>query len=67
MRASVPNETKARVPHLHQYFHADVIKREGQNILLIIDHFTSMVSSTILKSEKPIDLKSGIIKLTTPV
>ena len=64
-RASIPNKTKARVPHPHRYFHADVIKREGQNILLIIDHFMSMVSSAIIASEKASDLKAGIINLTT--
>ena len=64
-KPSVINETKANVPQPHCYFHGDVIKREGQNILLIIDHFTSMVSSTILKSEKAADLKSGLINLTT--
>ena len=63
----ITDETKSNVPQPHRYFHADVIKREGQNILLIIDHFTSLISSTILASEKAHDLKAGIISLTTAV
>merc|ERR1712240_204538 len=44
-----------------------VIKREGQLILLVIDHFTSLVSATLIPSEKAQDLKLGIIGLTTPI
>merc|ERR1712240_908881 len=44
-----------------------VIKREGQLILLVIDHFTSLVSATLIPSEKAQDLKLGIISLTTPI
>ena len=66
-RVSVPDETKSKVPHPHRYFHADVIKREGQHILLIIDHFTSLVVAAIIPSEKAQDLKSGIINLTTSI
>ena len=36
-------------------------------ILLIIDHFTSLVSATLIPSEKAQDLKLGIISLTTPI
>ena len=35
--------------------------------MLIIDHFTSLVSSTLIKYEKEEDLKEGLIRLTTPI
>merc|ERR1712240_561645 len=44
-----------------------VIKREGQLILLVIDHFTSLVSAALIPSEKAQDLKLGIINLTTAI
>ncbi len=66
-KTSVPSETKSDAKHPHRSFHADVIKREGQYILLLIDHFTSLVLTKLIKSEKAEDLKSGIISLTTPV
>ena len=66
-RISVPDESKSQVPHPHRHFHADVIKREGQFILLVIDHFTSLVSAALIPSEKAQDLKLGIINLTTPI
>ena len=56
-KPAVIDETKSNIPQPHRFFHADVIKREGQNILIVIDHFTSMVLSTILQSEKTQDLK----------
>ena len=52
-------------PHTH--FHADVIKREGQHILIIIDHFTSLILTALVPSEKTSNLKAGIISLTTPI
>ena len=66
-KISVENETKSDARHPHRFFHADVIKREGQFILLITDHFTSLTSSKLIKSEKAEDLRSGLISLTTPV
>ena len=66
-KISVENETKSDARHPHRFFHADVIKREGQFILLLTDHFTSLTSSKLIKSEKAEDLRSGIISLTTPV
>ena len=66
-KPAIIDETKSNVLQPHRYFHADVIKRGGQNILIVIDLFTSMVSSTILQSEKTQDLRSGIINLTTPL
>ena len=66
-RISVPDESKSKVPHPHRYFHADVIKREGQYILLVIDHFTTLVTAALIPSEKAQDLKLGLINLTTSV
>ena len=66
-RVHVPDQTKSMVPRPHQHFHADVIKQAGQMILLLIDHFTSLVSSTLIKYEKEEDLKEGLIRLTTPL
>ena len=60
-------ESTTPIEGLGTQFSADVIEREGQNILLIIDHFISLVSSTILPSEKAVNLKAGIITLTTAV
>ena len=51
-KISVENETKSDARHPHWFFHADVIKREGQFILLLTDHFTSLTSSKLIKSEK---------------
>ena len=64
---SVPDESKSKVPFPHRYFHADVIKRENQYILLVIDHFTSLVTAALISSEKAQDLKMGIISLTTSI
>ena len=44
-----------------------MIKRAGQNILIIIDHFTSLITTALIPSEKEEDLKSGLISLTTPI
>ena len=63
----VPNQTKSNVSRPNTHFHSDVIKRAGQNILILIDHFTSMISSMLIPSEKEEDLKSGLITLTTPI
>ena len=66
-KVSVLDKTKSKVPHPHRHFHVDVIKREGQFILIVIDPFTSLVASAIIPSEKTQDLKSGIINLTTSI
>ena len=61
----VSNQSFTQVEHPHRHFHADIIKRAGQNIL--IDHFTSLPATTLIPSEKAEDLKSGIIALITPI
>ena len=61
----IQNETKTNAEKPHTNFHADVIKRARQNILIIRDHFSSYLDAMIIKSEKSIDLKEGIIQLTS--
>ena len=55
------------VPRPHQYFHADVLKRAEQIILILTDHFTSLMSTALIPSEKAEDLKSGLIALIIPI
>ena len=61
------HQSKVQVQHPHRYFHADVIKRSGQCILLVTDHFSNLSQATVVDSEKAVDLKEGLIKLTTPI
>ena len=62
-RATVQHESKAQVLHPHEYFHIDVIKRAKQNILLLVDHFSSFQAATLVQSEKAVDLKEGMVRL----
>ena len=62
-RTVVQQESKAVVEHPHTYFHADVIKRAGQNIFLLVDHFSSAQSSIMVPSEKAADLKQALLIL----
>jgi hypothetical protein len=57
-------ETKTEVSGPHECFHADVIKRSGQIILVITDHFSSLTNAVLIESEKAEDLKHGLITLT---
>ena len=59
------NETKTEVEGPQTHFHADIIKRAQQNILTVKDHFSSFQDATIIESEKAIDLKNGLISLTS--
>ena len=61
----VINESKAEVQHPHCFFHADINKRETQNILIITDHFSSLQSALIVTSEKADNLKDGLVILTS--
>ena len=63
-KQNVPNETKTLVEGPQTHFHADVIKRAGQNILTVKDHFSSYQDAIIIDSEKAQDLKQGLIILT---
>jgi hypothetical protein len=53
------------VQHPGQYFHADVIRREKQKILIIRDNFSSLVAATIIPTEQAADIKSALITLTS--
>ena len=66
-KVSVPSESKAEVEHPHQYFHADVIRRATQHILLLVDHFSSFQVAKLIPSEKACDLKEGLIILSAGV
>ena len=44
-------------------FHVDVIKRAKQNILLMVDNFSSFQTAMIVESEKAVHLKEGMIRL----
>ena len=56
-RISVPDESKSKVPHPHRHFHADVIKREGQYILMLTDHFSTMTNALLVDNEQANKLK----------
>ena len=62
-RTVVKQESKAQVEHPHTYFHADVVKRAGQNIFLLVDHFSSAQSAILVPSEKAVDLKQALVIL----
>ena len=66
-KVDVKQESKAEVNHPHEYFHTDVIKRAGQNILLLVDHFSSFLTATLVPSEKAADLKDGLVVLSEAV
>ena len=64
---NIPEITQSNIPQPHRHFHADKIKRAGQLILLVIDHFTLLVAAKLVSSEKVEDLIEGVINLTTPI
>ena len=57
--------TDVNTPGTH--FHADVIKRSSQKILILRDHFSSFTTATIIKSETHQELRKGIIDLVIPI
>ena len=59
------SKTDATVPGTH--FHADVIKRQSQNIFVIRDHISSLSAAKIIKSESHQELKQAIIDLILPL
>ena len=63
-RINKKQDSKAIVEHLHEYFHADVIKRAGQNIMLLTDHFSSSQTAMLIESEKTVELREGLIILS---
>ena len=64
---TVFHESKSQVDHPHCYFYADIIRRNGQYIMLYIYHFSNIAQATLLDSEKATDLKKGLIDLSTPI
>ena len=47
----VKHESKAEVSHPHRYFHADVVRRSRQKILLLKDHFSSLHTAMLIPTE----------------
>ena len=57
-RIKITDETKTAVKHPYPYqYHADVIKREQQNILLLTDHFSTLSTAMLLDNEHAVELK----------
>ena len=61
------HDTKTEVLIPGKIFHADVIKRQNQNLLTVRDHFSSLTAATIIKSESHQELKKGLIELLIPI
>ena len=61
----IQQETKTNATNPHEFFHADIIKRAGQKIMIIADHFSSLANAALINSESASDLKQGMILLTT--
>ena len=61
------HESKSQVEHPHLYFHTDIFRRNGQYIMLLMDHFSNLAQAALLDSEKATDLKKGLIDLSTPI
>ena len=66
-KSIIPNETKTHVTGPQTHFHADIIKRASQNILILVDHFSSFQDASIIRSERAVDLKEGLIALSSPM
>ena len=61
------NESRVEVNHPLRYFHADIIRRNGQYIMLLVDAFSNLAQACLTNSEKAEDLKHSLISLSTPV
>ena len=64
-KEAILNETKTNVSGPHSHFHADIVKRSNQNILLLVDHFSTFQDAMFIDSEKAIDLKEGLVSLSS--
>ena len=60
-------ESNLSPDHPGTVMNVDILKREGQLILVSIDVFSSFVTSCFVASEKAQDLAQSIIQVTTPV
>ena len=61
------HHTQTEVSAPGSFFHADVIKRASQKILIIRDHFSSYTNAKFIKAENNKELKQGIIDLVMPI
>merc|ERR1711947_9254 len=64
-RELIQQETKTEASGPHEFFHADIIKRAGQKILIVTDNFSSLTNAALIDSESAEDLKKGVILLTS--
>ena len=63
----IQSESKTEVDGPQTHFHADVIKRAQQNILVVKDHFSSFQDALLIHSESALDLCEGIIILSSGI
>ncbi len=61
------HQTKTETSAPGTHFHADVIKRQGQCIFTIRDHFSSLSAAKIIKNETHQELKKAIIETVIPL
>ena len=61
------HQTKTETSSPGTHFHADVIKRQGQCIFTIRDHFSSLSAAKIVKNETHQELKKAIIETVIPL
>lgn len=61
------HHTKTETSSPGTHFHADVIKRQGQCIFTIRDHFSSLSAARIIKNETHQELKKAIIETVIPL
>ena len=63
----IKDQSLTQVSHPHRHFHADVIRRERQYILLLTDSFSTFSSAMLIESERAEHLRAGLIILTNNV
>ncbi len=66
-KPSSNHTTCTEVSHPGQYFHADVVRREKQKILILRDNFSSLTAATFIPTEQHQHLRAGIIALANPI
>ena len=61
-------ESTSEMPDsIGKMFSADVLRRERQLILVVLEKFSSFLSAIIIPSEKHDDLKQGLVQLISPL
>ena len=63
----IRSDTKTQVDHPHRAFHTDIIKRQGQLIMLLTDYFSTFTSAKLINSKQAQDRKAALIDLSSPV